>query len=148
MQDPEKLPFGWSPLALDAGKPGSTLSDWGLLPWAGVEQVVLPGFHTPAEYGLKKGGTGDEIFLTLCGLMSSGSRTVLLSRWRVGGESTSPLLSQVAIRYAPTFSLAMPDKRGLRPVPRTAIVAGKLLPRDSEQVAAELRDQVAEAAPG
>ena len=94
MQDPEKLPFGWSPLVLDAGKPGSTLSDWGLLPWAGVEQVVLPGFHTPAEYGLKKGGTGDEIFLSLCGMMASGSRTVLLSRWRVGGQTTANLMRE------------------------------------------------------
>lgn len=94
MQDSEKLPFGWSPLALDAGKPGSTLSDWSLLPWTGVEQVVLPGFHTPAEYGLKKGGSGDEIFLSLCGLMASGSRTVLLSRWRVGGESTTNLMRE------------------------------------------------------
>lgn len=94
MQDPEKLPFGWSPLALDAGKPGSTLSDWNLLPWSGVEQVVLPGFHTPAEYGLKKGGTGDEIFLSLCGLMASGSRTVLLSRWRVGGQTTTNLMRE------------------------------------------------------
>jgi CHAT domain-containing protein len=94
MEDPDRLPFGWSPLKLDAGKPGSTLSDWGLLPWAGVEQVVLPGFHTPAEYGLKKGGTGDEIFLSVCGLMASGSRTVLLSRWRVGGQSTANLMRE------------------------------------------------------
>jgi tetratricopeptide (TPR) repeat protein len=94
MQDPERLPFGWSPLVLDAGKPGSTLAEWGLLPWAGVEQVVLPGFHTPAEYGLKKGGTGDEIFLSLCGMMASGSRTVLLSRWRVGGQTTANLMRE------------------------------------------------------
>jgi tetratricopeptide (TPR) repeat protein len=94
MEDPEKLPYAWSPLTLDAGKPGSTLADWGLLPWGGVEQVVLPGFHTPAEYGLKKGGTGDEVFLTVCGLMASGSRTVLLSRWRVGGQSTANLMRE------------------------------------------------------
>jgi hypothetical protein len=89
-----KSPFGWSPLVLDGGKPGSTLADWGLLPWAGVEQVVLPGFHTPAEYGLKRGGAGDEVFLALCGLMASGSRTVLLSRWRVGGQTTANLMGE------------------------------------------------------
>ena len=89
-----KTPFGWSPLVLDAGKPGSTLADWSLLPWGGVEQVVLPGFHTPAEYGLKRGGTGDEVFLALCGLMASGNRTVLLSRWRVGGQTTANLMGE------------------------------------------------------
>ena len=31
MDDPDKLPFGWSPLVLDAGKPGSTLADWAQL---------------------------------------------------------------------------------------------------------------------
>lgn len=94
LEDMERLPFGWSPMKLDAGKPGSTLGDWGQLPWTGVEQVVLPGFHTPAEFGLKKGGTGDEIFLAACGLMASGSRTALLSRWRVGGDSTSNLMKE------------------------------------------------------
>ena len=43
LEDPEKLPFGWSPLALDAGKPGSTLADWTLLPFAGPGAGRLPG---------------------------------------------------------------------------------------------------------
>ncbi len=94
MEDPEKLPYGWSPAVLDAGKPGSTLGDWTLLPFAGAEQVVLPGFHTPAEYGLKRPGLGEEVFLTACGLMASGSRTVMLSRWRVGGQSTVELMRE------------------------------------------------------
>ncbi|HEX5105405.1 MAG TPA: CHAT domain-containing protein, partial [Pirellulaceae bacterium] len=92
--DDGKLPFGWAPLVLDAGKPGSSLAEWSTLPWAGAEQIILPGFHTPAEYGLKKGGTGEEVFLSVCGLMASGSRTVLLSRWRVGGQSTANLMRE------------------------------------------------------
>jgi hypothetical protein len=94
VEDPEKLPYGWSPAKLDAGKPGSTLGDWTLLPFAGAEQAVFPGFHSAAEYGLKRPGTGDEIFLTACGLMASGSRTILLSRWRVGGQSTVELMRE------------------------------------------------------
>jgi hypothetical protein len=94
VEDPDKLPYGWSPAKLDAGKPGSTLADWTLLPFAGAEQVVLPGFHTAAEYGLKRPGTGEEVFLTACGLMASGSRTILLSRWRVGGQSTVELMRE------------------------------------------------------
>jgi hypothetical protein len=94
VEDPERLPFGWSPMKLDAGKPGSTLADLMSLPWAGPQQVVFPGFHTPAEYALKRGGTGEEVFLTVCGLMASGCRTVLLSRWRVGGQSTVELMRE------------------------------------------------------
>jgi hypothetical protein len=92
--DSDKLPYAWSPLVLDAGKPGSSLAEWTGLPWGGAEQIVLPGFHTPAEYALKRGGTGDEVFFTVCGLMASGSRTILLSRWRVGGQSTVDLVRE------------------------------------------------------
>jgi tetratricopeptide (TPR) repeat protein len=92
--DVEHAPLAWSPLVADHGKPGGTLADWLQLPFGGPEQMILPGFHTPAEHGLKKGGTGDEVFLTLCGLMGSGCRTVLLSRWRVGGQSSVDLLRE------------------------------------------------------
>jgi len=81
-------PLAWSPMLFDAGKPGGTLADWLQLPLSGIDQVVLPGFHTPAEYALKRGGSGEEMFLTICDLMASGCRTVLISRWRVGGQST------------------------------------------------------------
>jgi hypothetical protein len=94
LDDQDKLPFGWSPAKVDAGKGLSTLSDWTLLPLAGAEQVVFPGFHTPAETSLKRGGAGEEVFLSVCGLMASGSRTILLSRWRVGGQSTIDLMRE------------------------------------------------------
>jgi hypothetical protein len=94
VEDYDKLPFGWAPAGIDAGKQGSTVSDWISLPTAGGEQLVFPGFHTPAETALKKGGTGEELFLTTCGLMASGSRTILLSRWRVGGQSTVELMRE------------------------------------------------------
>ena len=111
--DTDKLPFGWSPLALDAGKPGSTLADWGLLPFTGLEQIVLPGFHTPAEYALKRSGNGDEVFLSVCGLMASGSRTILLSRWRVGGQSTVDLMREF-VQELPHESAALAWQRSVR----------------------------------
>ena len=39
---------------------------------------------------------GDEIFLSLCGLMATGTRTVLLSRWRSGGQSSLDLVREFA----------------------------------------------------
>lgn len=91
MDDCEKMPYDWSPIQVDKGKPGSSLAAWFSLPWGAPEQIVLPGFHTVAETALKKNGNGDEVFLSLCGLMASGTRTVLLSRWRVAGKSTTDL---------------------------------------------------------
>jgi hypothetical protein len=93
--DSEKGPLAWSPLVLDAGKAGSSLSDWTLLPLAGVDQILLPGFHTAAEMSLKRGnGNGEEMFNAVCGLMASGCRTIMLSRWRVGGQSTFDLMRE------------------------------------------------------
>ncbi|MBW8883883.1 MAG: CHAT domain-containing protein [Planctomycetia bacterium] len=92
--DAEKSPLTWMPFVLDAAKSGSTLAEWTQLPLAGVDQIILPGFHTSAEVALKRPGTGDEIFMSVCGLMASGCRTILLSRWRVGGQSTADLLRE------------------------------------------------------
>lgn len=84
-------PYDWSPMQIDQGKPGSTVGDWATLPFGSPEQIVLPGFHTEAETALKRPAGGEDIFLSLCGLMASGSRTILLSRWRTGGKSSYDL---------------------------------------------------------
>jgi tetratricopeptide (TPR) repeat protein len=83
-----------APMLVDKGKPGSTLADWFALPWASPEQVVLPGFHTAAENALKRGGDGDELFLTICGLMSTGTRSILISRWRTAGRTSLELVRE------------------------------------------------------
>jgi len=89
-----KGPYDWSPLPADRGKSSGSLAQWMLSPWGGPDQVVLPGFHTPAESALKRGGTGDEMFLAVCGFMSTGSRTILLSRWRDGGRTSYDLVRE------------------------------------------------------
>jgi hypothetical protein len=89
-----KGPYDWSPLPADRGKGAGALAQWMLSPWGGPDQVVLPGFHTPAETALKRGGTGDEMFLAVCGFMSTGARTILLSRWRDGGRTSYDLMRE------------------------------------------------------
>jgi hypothetical protein len=91
---PASGPYDWSPMP-DRGKHGSSLVGWLSLPWGGPEVVVLPGFHTLAESGLRKpSAAGNDLFLALCGLMSSGARTILISRWRVGGQTTVDLVRE------------------------------------------------------
>ncbi len=95
--EPAGGPYDWSPAQLDRGKPGGSLGSWFNLPWGGPEQVILPGFHTSAESGLRKSQTaGEDMFLALCGLMSSGARTILISRWRTGGQSSMELVREFA----------------------------------------------------
>jgi len=87
-------PFGWQPMPVDEQAVDGSVGAWMALPWGAPQQIILPGFHTRADSSLKKGANGDEIFLTVCGLMASGSRSILISRWRVGGNSTQMLVRE------------------------------------------------------
>lgn len=91
LDDSDKGLYSLIPLPGDKARSGGSLAEWFALPWAGPDEVVLPGFHTAAENSLKRGGTGDELFLTICGLMSTGSRSILISRWRTGGQTSLDL---------------------------------------------------------
>jgi tetratricopeptide (TPR) repeat protein len=89
-------PYGWSPITFERSK-GSTVNDWLALPWEGPETLVLPAFHTASENSLKGvtlGAAGNEMFLTVCGLMSCGVRTILISRWRTGGQTSGDLVRE------------------------------------------------------
>ena len=94
----EKGFYDWSPLPLDKAKGAGSLAQWFSLPWKSPAEIILPGFHTAAENGLKSsvgpGALGSEMFLSVCGLMSTGARTVLLSRWRTGGQTSYELIRQ------------------------------------------------------
>jgi len=95
----DQEPYGWTPAPIDRGKSGGTLGDWMALPWGAPEEIILPGYHTAAEDALKRtsrGVPGDEVFLSVCGLMSCGAQTILLSRWRTGGQSSFDLVREFA----------------------------------------------------
>jgi CHAT domain-containing protein len=133
-------PYGWSPVTLDRGKAGSTLNDWLALPWQGPAEIVLPGFHTAAESALKRAnasGAGGEVFLSVCGMMASGARTILLSRWRTGGQSSCDLVreftqelphSQPAEAWQRAVMLANNTPLNLEAEPRVKVNAGEEVP--------------------
>jgi hypothetical protein len=87
-------PYEWAPLQLDQERPGATLAQWFALPWGAPDQIVLPNFHSAAESSLRKSSSGDDLFLAVCGLMAAGSRTVLISRWRTGGQTSFDLMRE------------------------------------------------------
>ncbi len=89
-------PYDWSPITIDRNKGGSQLDNWMSLPFAAPNQVILPGYHTAAESSLKSNANGEEVFLSVCGLMATGARTVLLSRWRPGGQTSFELVREFA----------------------------------------------------
>lgn len=76
----------------DQDTPYGTLAAWMRFPVDVPRTVVLAGFRTPIGSG--QIGSGQEIFNTLCALNTAGVRSVLLSRWAVGGESTAIALRE------------------------------------------------------
>ncbi|MCH2129140.1 MAG: CHAT domain-containing protein [Pirellulaceae bacterium] len=115
ISDSKRLPYEWAPAQTEAGKPGNRLSDWFLLPWGAPAQVLLPGFHSPAEDGLKRAGIrdGSELFLTTCGLMATGARTVLINRWRSGGQTAYDLIVEFS-RELPNSDAATAWQRSVQ----------------------------------
>jgi hypothetical protein len=101
LQPSTKGPYDWSPTQLDKATGVGDLDNWFLYPFGGPQHVLLPGFRTAAETGLKVktpgGGDGQDMFLATCGLMANGARTVMLSRWRVGGETAYDLTREFAL---------------------------------------------------
>ncbi len=93
---PAAMPMEWSPIPLDRVKGVGMLSAWLNLPWKNVDEIILPGFHSAAENSLKTPGTnpGSELFLATTGLMATGARTVLISRWRTGGQTAIELVRE------------------------------------------------------
>ncbi|WP_186776377.1 CHAT domain-containing protein [Rubripirellula reticaptiva] len=87
-----KVPLAMNLASYDQDSIYGTIHGWLRFPTSVPRSVVLFGLRTSVDVGQM--GTGDEIFSTLCGLHVSGVRSVLLSRWAVGGESSAILLRE------------------------------------------------------
>ena len=97
--------YHWSPIPLPTKDAGAELIDWMALPWGGPDEAFFLGYHhAPGGHShngkTDKGQTATEpvsdLFLSLCGMMATGSRTVLISRWRTGGQTNYDLLREFA----------------------------------------------------
>ncbi len=113
--DSRKGPLDWVPVKLAAAKGDNTLSRWLRSPWGAPEQVLLPGFHSAAEAGLRQQADGDDLFAAVTGLMAAGTRTVLISRWRTGGQTSYELMREF-MQEAPHMPLAEAWQRSVQVV--------------------------------
>jgi len=98
--DPAR-PLAWAPVGTGRSAKQNTLSDWLTLPQFGPQRVLLPGVHTIDEQGGRTSKrhpsnavAGHELFLASCAMMSTGTQTILLSRWNVGGQSTLDIVRE------------------------------------------------------
>ena len=92
-----EAPYGWAPIQLGTSGRSGTVEAWLNWPLSGPDLIVLPGYHTAAENALKtasREADGRNVFLSMCGLMGSGARTILIARWRPGGRSSYELIQE------------------------------------------------------
>ena len=90
-------PIAARPLvASGSGKIGMTFGDWTGSPRKRAQRVVLPGFQSAAASGLTKltGRPGDDLFTAVMDLLAAGSRTAVVSRWRMGGKTALDLVQE------------------------------------------------------
>ena len=94
IESDDSAPLTWSPAQIDGKKPGGTLKDWLMLPWGAPDTIALPGFRTIAENGMRGRQQGDEMLLSSLSLMGAGTRTILLTRWRTGGQLSLEIVNE------------------------------------------------------
>ncbi len=109
------------------------------LPWKRTDLFVMPGFHTPAESGLKDlNHAGQDLFLTSCALMATGARTVLISRWRTAGGATRELVRNFVQEYPfmtaseawqRSVQLAMESPLDVAHEPRVKMISNAPMPK-------------------
>ena len=82
-------PLAERPLAVGvSGKPTFTFGDWLDPPAKRPRVVIVPGLQTAMADGLAKppARPGEDLFLAATDLLAAGARTVVVSRWRMGGK--------------------------------------------------------------
>jgi hypothetical protein len=85
-------PLALSPAVYDAATPQGSLAAWMRFPSRVPNAVILPGYRTTASGTAL--GDGRELSMTLIAMHCAGVRDVVISRWPVGGESTSILMKE------------------------------------------------------
>jgi len=83
-----EYPAVFSPFAYDWKMPSGTLSSWMTLPLGGPRDVILPGLTLTGHETLSS-----EIFQLACSMMANGTKSIMISRWPVGGASTHHFVS-------------------------------------------------------
>ncbi len=81
-------PFAMLPVQKDVGRSGNNLAAWLALPMEGPDSILMPAYDSNGSLGIRSDADGSDMFLTTMGLMASGTRTVMISRWPTRGQST------------------------------------------------------------
>jgi tetratricopeptide (TPR) repeat protein len=79
-----------------AGAAGMTFADWLAPPLKRPRRILLPGLQSAVAGGLDKlpARPGEDLFIAATDLLAAGSRTAIVSRWRMGGKVAADLMAE------------------------------------------------------
>jgi hypothetical protein len=87
----------WPLLPYGTGKGSAvTFGDWLAPPQKRPRRLLLPGLQTAMAAGLAKvpQRPGEDVFLAVTDIVAAGSRTAVVSRWRMGGKTCIDLMTE------------------------------------------------------
>ena len=125
--------YNWTPLPKSRGKTADSLAAWMGLPYEGAgtrraRRFSVGGGERAQSFASRKRAQshapGSELFETSCALMASGARTVLLTRWRTGGQTNLEIVREF-VQELPNNSAAAAWQR--------SIAVARELPLDPSQ---------------
>lgn len=75
---------------------GGLINDWLASPHKRPQRVVVPGMQSAMASGLARppARPGEELFVAAVDLLAAGARTAVVSRWRMGGKSSTDLMTE------------------------------------------------------
>lgn len=89
----DSLENGWESPVIPIGKPNQTgIGKWLDTPRTSPAIVLLAGLNSGLSQG--KLARGNDLFLPVCSMLYSGTKTACLSRWPVGGSSAKTFLQR------------------------------------------------------
>ena len=98
--------YSMAPSLADEGLNGGNIASMLSLPFESPEHFVMPGFSSGGAAGSKAKGDGTDLFLMSSDMIASGTRSIMVSRWRTGGANSLEL-SRLTPNYAKRCSISV-----------------------------------------
>lgn len=143
-------PYLLAPLGVDAAQQGSRLAQWFAFPHGVPRLIFLAGFHSMTESlgaTAKKGSPklpamvpGQELFFSSMAMLANGCDVLVLSRWRMGGNSSGLLAGEFLEQLKKNENVSQAWRRAVLKLAGTKLELAsepRIVPEDETQTSSQ-----------